>query len=103
MLRKFACADAPVAAPIVPDRPGAGLASDVHLWLPTGDERSMSDTEEQHGTLSGRMVRLIAQRLRLASRDPSDVLEMLITSAAIPPLAPHGCLRGAVHYRVAFF
>jgi glycosyltransferase involved in cell wall biosynthesis len=41
-------------------------------------------------------------RLRHTSRHTSHVLEMLITSALIPPVAVYWRLRGAVKYRVAF-
>ncbi|MCC7024137.1 MAG: glycosyltransferase [Thermomicrobiales bacterium] len=43
-----------------------------------------------------------ARRLRGTSRAPSHVAEMLVTSAAIPPLAVFWRLRGAVQFRVPF-
>jgi GT2 family glycosyltransferase len=43
-----------------------------------------------------------ARRLRGTSRAPSHVAEMLVTSAAIPPLAIFWRLRGAVQFRVPF-
>lgn len=42
------------------------------------------------------------QRLARTAHYPSHVLEMLITSALIPPLAVFWRLRGAVKYRVVF-
>lgn len=43
-----------------------------------------------------------ARRLRGTSRAPAHVAEMLVTSAAIPPLAVFWRLRGAVQFRVPF-
>ena len=43
-----------------------------------------------------------AQRMRGASRRPGHVLEMLVTSALIPPLAVFWRFAGALRYRVAF-
>lgn len=45
-------------------------------------------------------ARFCARRLRGASRAPSHVVEMAITSALIPPLAIFWRLRGAVKFRV---
>jgi GT2 family glycosyltransferase len=42
------------------------------------------------------------KRMRGASRRPAHVLEMLVTSMLIPPLAVFWRLRGALRYRVAF-
>jgi GT2 family glycosyltransferase len=42
------------------------------------------------------------RRMRGASRRPAHVLEMLVTSMLIPPLAVFWRLRGALRYRVAF-
>jgi len=47
-------------------------------------------------------LRFLFQRLRGNSRSPSHVLEMLVTSIAIPPLAVFWRLVGAVRFRVAF-
>lgn len=46
--------------------------------------------------------RFFVQRMRGASRRPAHVLEMLLTSVLIPPLAVYWRLRGALRYRVAF-
>ncbi len=46
--------------------------------------------------------RFFVQRMRGASRRPAHVLEMLVTSVLIPPLAVYWRLRGALRYRVAF-
>jgi GT2 family glycosyltransferase len=46
--------------------------------------------------------KFFVQRMRGASRRPAHVLEMLLTSVLIPPLAVYWRLRGAVRYRVAF-
>ncbi|RPI22296.1 MAG: glycosyltransferase [Acidobacteria bacterium] len=43
-----------------------------------------------------------ARRLARTSHSPSHVLEMMVTSALIPPLAVFWRLRGAVRYRVWF-
>lgn len=43
-----------------------------------------------------------AQRLRVTSRKPRHVLEMVVTSALIPPLAVFWRLRGAWRFRVPF-
>jgi GT2 family glycosyltransferase len=43
-----------------------------------------------------------ARRMHGASRRPAHVLEMLVTSALIPPLAVFWRLAGALRYRVAF-
>ncbi len=43
-----------------------------------------------------------ARRLRGTSRRPSHIAEMIVTSAAIPPLAVFWRLRGAVAFRVPF-
>jgi len=42
------------------------------------------------------------RRLRHTSRRPSHVLEMVLTSIAIPPLSVYWRLLGAWHFRVAF-
>ncbi len=42
------------------------------------------------------------QRLRRTSRAPSHIAEMIVTSAAIPPLAVFWRLRGALLFRVPF-
>lgn len=47
-------------------------------------------------------ARFALQRLRGASRRPAHVLEMVLTSAAIPPLAVFWRFAGALRYRVAF-
>lgn len=46
--------------------------------------------------------RFVARRLRGTSREPSHVLEMLVTSAAIPPLAVFWRLYGAAKFRTPF-
>ncbi|TAK84991.1 MAG: glycosyltransferase [Betaproteobacteria bacterium] len=46
--------------------------------------------------------RFCAQRLRGASKRPAHVLEMALTSMAIPPLAVFWRLAGMLRYRVAF-
>jgi GT2 family glycosyltransferase len=46
--------------------------------------------------------RFAAQRLRGTSRAPAHVAEMIVTSAAIPPLAVFWRLRGAAKFRVWF-
>src|SRR3954469_10666884 len=43
-----------------------------------------------------------AQRLRGTSRSPRHVLEIVVTSIAIPPLAVFWRLVGALKFRVAF-
>jgi GT2 family glycosyltransferase len=52
------------------------------------------------GCLTGQFC---ATRLRGVSHHPSHVAEMLVTSAAIPPLAIFWRLRGAMKFRVVFF
>jgi GT2 family glycosyltransferase len=47
-------------------------------------------------------LRLCARRLRGACKTPGQVLEMLVTSILIPPLAVFWRLAGALRYRVAF-
>ena len=47
-------------------------------------------------------LRFFVQRLRGASKRPSHILEMLVTSLLIPPLAVFWRLAGALRYRVAF-
>jgi hypothetical protein len=42
------------------------------------------------------------ERLRGASKRASHVVEMLVTSVLIPPLAVFWRLAGALRYRVAF-
>ena len=44
-----------------------------------------------------------ARRLRGTSRARSHVVEMIVTSVLIPPLAVYWRLRGAVRFRVVFF
>lgn len=51
------------------------------------------------GVLTGRFF---FQRMKGASRRPAHVLEMLVTSALIPPLAVFWRLAGMLRYRVAF-
>ncbi len=46
--------------------------------------------------------RFFVHRLRGASKRPGHVLEMLVTSVLIPPLAVFWRLAGALRYRVAF-
>jgi GT2 family glycosyltransferase len=46
--------------------------------------------------------RFFVQRMRGASRRPGHVLEMLVTSMLIPPLAVFWRLAGMLRYRVAF-
>jgi GT2 family glycosyltransferase len=46
--------------------------------------------------------RFFLHRMRGASRRPGHVLEMLVTSALIPPLAVFWRFAGALRYRVAF-
>lgn len=47
--------------------------------------------------------RFCAQRLRGTSRSPRHVVEMVVTSLFIPPLAIYWRLRGALKFRVWFF
>jgi len=47
-------------------------------------------------------ARFFMHRMRGASRRPGHVLEMLVTSVLIPPLAVFWRLAGALRYRVAF-
>jgi glycosyltransferase involved in cell wall biosynthesis len=47
-------------------------------------------------------TRFCLQRLRGTSRAPAHVLEMIVTSILIPPLAVYWRLRGAVRFRVLF-
>jgi GT2 family glycosyltransferase len=47
-------------------------------------------------------LRFLLQRLRGASKRPSHVLEMAVTSVLIPPLAVFWRVAGALRYRVAF-
>jgi cellulose synthase/poly-beta-1,6-N-acetylglucosamine synthase-like glycosyltransferase len=51
---------------------------------------------------AGLTGRFFLQRMRGTSRRPAHVLEMLLTSMLIPPLAVFWRLRGALRYRVAF-
>jgi GT2 family glycosyltransferase len=46
---------------------------------------------------------LAIKRLRGVSHDPAHVTEMILTSAAIPPLAVFWRLRGAIEFRVPFY
>jgi glycosyltransferase involved in cell wall biosynthesis len=46
---------------------------------------------------------IAVSRLRGTTKTPAHVAEMLVTSAAIPPLAACWRLRGAVRFRVLFF
>ena len=46
---------------------------------------------------------LARRRLRDTSRAPAHVVEMLVTSVAIPFLSVYWRLRGALHFRVAYF
>ncbi len=48
-------------------------------------------------------ARFCASRLARTSRAPAHVLEMMVTSALIPPLSVFWRLRGAWHFRVLFF
>jgi hypothetical protein len=41
-------------------------------------------------------------RLRHTTRAPGHVIEMIVTSIAIPPLAIYWRLRGSIKYRVFF-
>lgn len=50
--------------------------------------------------LTGRFCR---RRLSGASKSPSHVVEMVVTSALIPPLSVFWRLRGAIRYRVVYF
>jgi hypothetical protein len=54
------------------------------------------------GLWTAMTARFLLERLEGTSREPAHVLEMLVTSVAIPPLAIFWRLRGAVRYRVAF-
>ena len=47
-------------------------------------------------------MRFVVQRLRPAIKTPSHVLEMVVTSALIPPLAVFWRLVGVLRFRVAF-
>jgi hypothetical protein len=47
-------------------------------------------------------ARFCARRLTHASRALPHVLEMMLTSAVIPPLAVYWRLRGAVKFRTLF-
>jgi hypothetical protein len=47
-------------------------------------------------------ARFCLQRVRGASKAPLHLLEMLVTSVAIPPLAVFWRLVGALRFRVAF-
>ncbi len=47
-------------------------------------------------------LRFLLQRLRGASKRPSHVLEMAVTSVLMPPLAVFWRVAGALRYRVAF-
>ncbi|MFC0252902.1 glycosyltransferase [Massilia consociata] len=47
-------------------------------------------------------ARLCVHRLRGAARTPSHVLEMIVTSALLPPLSVFWRLAGALRYRVRF-
>ena len=50
----------------------------------------------------GLTLRFFLHRMKGASRRPSHMLEMLVTSALIPPLAVFWRFAGALRYRVAF-
>lgn len=47
-------------------------------------------------------ARFCADRLRRTSRAPSHVSEMVVTSAALPPMSIYWRVRGAIKYRVFF-
>lgn len=47
-------------------------------------------------------VRLCAQRLAGTAKTPSHIVEMIITSALVPPLAVFWQIAGAIRYRVRF-
>jgi GT2 family glycosyltransferase len=47
-------------------------------------------------------ARFAVKRLKGASHSPSHIVEMLVTSAVIPPVALYWRLRGALRYRTAF-
>lgn len=51
---------------------------------------------------SGLTLRLLLRRLQGTRRDPRALLEMALTSIAIPPLATFWRIVGALRYRVAF-
>jgi glycosyltransferase involved in cell wall biosynthesis len=51
---------------------------------------------------AGLTARFCLQRLRGTSRDPMHVLEMMLTSALIPPLAVFWRLAGSLKFRVGF-
>jgi len=51
----------------------------------------------------GLVVALALRRLRRTAWTPGHVLEMLATSAVIPFLSVYWRLRGALHFRVAYF
>jgi GT2 family glycosyltransferase len=48
-------------------------------------------------------AQFVWKRLRGASHEPRHVLEMLLTSALIPPLSVYWRLRGALRFRVLYF
>lgn len=47
-------------------------------------------------------IRFCERRLRATSRDPGHVLELIVTSALIPPLSVFWRLYGALRFRVLF-
>lgn len=51
----------------------------------------------------GLQADFLTKRLRGASKAPAHVLEMVISSLLIPPVAIYWRLRGAWHFRVPFF
>lgn len=51
---------------------------------------------------AGLILAFALRRLRPTSRSPDHVVEMLLTSVAIPYLSVYWRLRGAIHFRVAY-
>ncbi len=72
--------------------------------LPAGVLLSISDRPVWAGVAIGAwlvpFVRFCARRLRGASKAPSHVLEMILTSALIPPAACYWLIRGNIRFRV---
>ena len=68
---------------------------------------SLATRRRRLGSLAGAgwgwlTLAFAGRRLRGTSRRPGHVLEMLVTSALIPPLSIYWRLRGALHHRVLF-
>jgi len=55
------------------------------------------------GTWLGLTAMLIARRLHETSRRAAHVIEVIVTSIVVPPLAVYHRIRGGITFRVAFW